>query len=330
MIAGHEQHRVSQPACCGSGEKRRSPSRVRHGAGAARLVGADVAREHQQVGAGRGFGDEAWIGLEVQVAEQLQPHACELLPTARNTASRSQRCALWPCCWRRQIASTWTIGSSNGSGRWISSDSMPVAPMKCSGSTVSRSEVDDHATGGEELVDRQHDAPLQAAPPAPRRRSRRAAREADQQVARGAEVLQRQRPGRQRAVAPHHDHVAPLVEALVQEAWRALLQVAGGQLGQHAGEIADREIDLALFEQRTRIARRQRQHAQRDAGRLVRQDIDQPWRQLGRGRVGHREHEMVLRLCRIEGAWRERSRSWRSASRTVGQSVSASGVGSTP
>jgi hypothetical protein len=162
--------------------------------------------------------------------------------------------------------------------------------------------IDHHPASGEELVDRHHDPPLETA-----RRQRLVdeaegtAREAHQQMPRGAVVLQRQRPGGQRMVAPHHDHILPFIETLVQEARRGLLQVAGGQLGQHAGKVADRQVDLALLEQLARIARRQRQYAQRDSGRLVGHDLDQAGRQLGGGRIGHRQHEMVLRLRRIEG-----------------------------
>ena len=130
---------------------------------------------------------------------------------------------------------------------------MPVAARNDNGSTVEQIRLRDHAPRGEELVHRQHEAAL--APDVGQRavdRPLRTPGEADPQVLRVAEGVERELLARQRVVAPHHADVARLVQACVAQCGvRALCH----HRGDHLAEVADRQIGLAMLQQRPRVAR---------------------------------------------------------------------------
>ena len=79
MVAGNEEHR-RWPAGTALRHRQRRKSRqakvgnVQAGQQGAVLVGADVADQHQQVGAGRGRGLKVRIGFKVQVGKKLDVH----------------------------------------------------------------------------------------------------------------------------------------------------------------------------------------------------------------------------------------------------------------
>ncbi len=199
-----------------------------------------------------------------------------------------------PCCARRcQTASTWTSGWSKGRSRSTSCSSMPVTRTKCRGSTVSRSELRHHAAGREELVHRDRDAALP-----PQRRQRLVdeavgpAREAHQQVARGAEVRRasaacppadgraasRTRTDPHTAAAPRRARPRPTGRA--RSGWRSRRGSSRWPCPLPRSRSSWRGSRVVSGT-----------HAHRDRRRLGLHDLDEAGDQLGRGGVGHRQHE---------------------------------------
>jgi hypothetical protein len=74
-----------------------------------------------------------------------------------------------------------------------------------------------------------------------------------------------------------------------------------GQLGRHAREEADGQVDVAAQQHRPRFARGQRHHADVHARRFFFDRAHQRGQPVGGGGVGHRHAEGGLRLRHVEG-----------------------------
>ena len=157
----------------------------------------------------------------------------------------------------------------------------------------------DDARRGRELVHRQDDAAFPAERGQPFvDEAARPSGEADADVPGGAIVVECQQGlGGERVIAPHDADVLAAVERLEHGHRPAAL---GGELLRDGGEEAEREVGAALLEQRARVARDQRQHAQVDPRVTADQRRDQRRHEHGRGRVGHRQREAALVEGRLE------------------------------
>ena len=80
----------------------------------------------------------------------------------------------------------------------------------------------------------------------------------------------------------------------------------GRQLRRHAREKADRQVDLAAQQHRSRIARHQGHHAHAHVRRLAFDRAHQRRQPQRRGRVGHRHAEDCMGLRDVEGSRRDR------------------------
>ena len=156
----------------------------------------------------------------------------------------------------------------------------------------------DHRNGGGELVDDHRDVALAAEPGhCLVDEAVHAAMEADAHVARIAVAVERQLGARQRVAAPHHADILAFVEHIEPAHAGAAL---GRQRSLDIGKEAERDVGLALLEQRPRVARRQRQHLQLGLRLLGVERRDQRRHQHRRGGVGHRQHEAAHVAARIE------------------------------
>ena len=130
----------------------------------------------------------------------------------------------------------------------------------------------------------------------------RPAAEADQDVAGGAEGVQRQRFAGQRVVSPHGADVAALGQPAVTQRHGAALR---HQCGDGFRKVADGEIDVALAEQGARVAVEQRPHldmavcAQRLEPRHQRRQ-HQPGRGIGHGQTEHPRVDRRIELARLQ------------------------------
>ena len=73
MVAGHQDHRLG-PMAAGLLRAELGEAKIGIAQHRAILVGANVAGQHQQLGAGRRLGTEMGVGLQMQVGQNLQVH----------------------------------------------------------------------------------------------------------------------------------------------------------------------------------------------------------------------------------------------------------------
>jgi hypothetical protein len=107
-------------------------------------------------------------------------------------------------------------------------------------------------------------------------------------------------------VAPHHAHILTQVEPLGLERHAHAGLPARREAGDHRGKVADGHVDFLQLEHAPRVARGQRQHAQRNCGRFFFCDLHQAWNELGRRGVGHGQQEGGVGGAGIEFARRQR------------------------
>ena len=152
--------------------------------------------------------------------------------------------------------------------------------------------VRNHPPGGEELVHRQYHSALAVqrgqglVDEAPG-----TARKAHQQVARVAIAVHRQAPAGQWVLATHDADVLAAVQALVRKRDGFAGLLAGGHVRQGGREVADGHVGGRCLQQSARVARGQRHHTQRNAGRIGFRQLDQTGDQGGCGSVGHGQNE---------------------------------------
>ena len=167
--------------------------------------------------------------------------------------------------------------------------------------------IGNHTSGGEKLVDGQHNAPLAAqCGQGFVGKTIGATGIAHQQVARGAIRIQAEGACGQRVRFAHDAHVLAVVHPLVCKKNRVAGLVASGQVSHHGGKVTDGQVGGLLVQQVARVAGGQWHYAHRHLRRFSCQNAHQLRHQGCGSRVGHGQNKTVVGGKRIKFVWRKR------------------------